>query len=142
MGASGHKIISLLSPRGWFLWLLALILLGVSSVQGSGEQERGFEGRTDMPAFVSGEIIVKMKESAVESLPQRELEALGLESTSRRTSGGEVIYKLTPEVMARLETLSKQERMDEILAIVEKLQANPNVEYAQPNWLLQPFTSP
>jgi hypothetical protein len=93
--------------------------------------------RPCMPAFVPGEIIVKMKEGAV--LPLEDLQQLGLESTPKPTSGGELIYKLTPEAMKRMEALSAEESRDRMLEIAEKLKANPKVEYAQPNWILQPY---
>ncbi|ADE14626.1 peptidase S8 and S53 subtilisin kexin sedolisin [Nitrosococcus halophilus Nc 4] len=110
-----------------------------------GEEEGSFDvvmARSAMPTFVPGEIIVKIKEGAAAALSQGEMGQLGLESTSRRTSGGEMVYKFVPEEMARMETLSAQESQDQTLAIVKELEANPNVEYAQPNWLLQPFSSP
>jgi len=96
--------------------------------------------RPSMPAFVPGEIIVKMKQGAAD-LSEIDLRQLGLESTPRRTSGGELIYKLNSEAMKRMEALSEQERRDQTLEVVDKLKANPNVEYAQPNWIVQPYKS-
>jgi hypothetical protein len=145
---SENKVMGLWLCAGRLLSFLALILLGlpIPYAQSNGEEEekRGPGGgmeRPAMPAFVQGEFIVKLKEG-VNSLSSEELQPLELEDTSRRTSGGEVIYQFTPEAMARLETLSEQERMDKVSAVIEKLQANPKVEYAQLNKLLQPFILP
>jgi hypothetical protein len=144
---SENKVMGLWLCGGRLLSFLALILLGlpIPYAHGNGEEEEKAPGggmeRPAMPAFVQGEIIVKLKQG-VNSLPSEELQPLGLEDTSRRTSGGEVIYQFTPEAMAQLEALSEQEMRDEVLAVIEKLQLNPKVEYAQPNWLFQPFASP
>jgi serine protease len=99
----------------------------------------------DRPAgkhFVPGEVIVKLKPGAATALSIQNITALGLESTPVRTSGGELVYKLQEGVMTQLQAQSKEAPNTRLLEIVEQLQALPNVEYAQPNWILQPFKTP
>jgi serine protease len=80
------------------------------------------------PRFVPGEIIVKPKAGRGEMAAS----ALGFEGVKRKTSGGEVIYKIssTPAAMAE-----PRAAKDQIMATVKSLQERPDVEYAQPNWI-------
>jgi hypothetical protein len=145
-----HRSICLPPCAGWLLLFFILFLIGANALYAQNDAQSGGEGKgldvvmahSALPTFVSGEIIVKMKENAVTALSQEAMAQWGLESTSRRTSGGETILKFTPEAMHKLRSLSEQESEDQTLAIVRELQANPNVEYAQPNWLLHPFKTP
>lgn len=81
--------------------------------------------------FVPGEIIVKMKPTmglqAVEELQ------MGIQAV-QNTSGGEIIYKILPVVRGRLPAAQAQDRT---LAVVRELSARPDVEYAQPNYILR-----
>ncbi len=89
------------------------------------------------PAFVPGEVVVKMKPAAAGALrlmPSTELKRLNLETKQEATSGGEVVYRLAPTM---LKTLSAQEAGERTLAAVKSLAARPDVEYAQPNYVFQ-----
>ena len=84
--------------------------------------------------FVPGEIIVKMK-------PEINLNAtaLGLQTKDKLTSGGEIIYRIQPSVMA---ALSETEARDRTLETVEKLKKQSGVIYAQPNFILHIMKTP
>ena len=56
------------------------------------------------------------------------------------TSGGELIYQLTPQAMFALQ--SEQEARARVEALAAQLSARPEVEYAQPNWILHPSLTP
>ena len=89
------------------------------------------------PAFVPGEVVVKMKPAAAGALrlmPSTELKRLNLETKHDTTSGGEVVYRLAPTM---LKTLSAKEADERTLAVVKSLAARPDVEYAQPNYIFQ-----
>jgi serine protease len=81
--------------------------------------------------FVPGEVIVKMK--AASRLSATDLSRLGIEDGTQVTSGGERIYRIPPSVIA---TLSPAEARNRTLALVQALKARPDVEYAQPNYIL------
>jgi serine protease len=81
--------------------------------------------------FVPGEVIVKMKPGS--RLTATDLSRLGIEDGIQVTSGGELIYRIAPSVMA---TLSPAEARNRTLAVVQALKARPDVEYAQPNYIL------
>lgn len=87
--------------------------------------------------FVPGEVIVKMKPQA--SLIPQDLSILGVEAVGPKTSGGEIIYKIKPDT---LRGLSAKAAKDETLKVVESFKARPDVEYAQPNYILYPFKTP
>ena len=87
--------------------------------------------------FVPGEVIVKMKPTF--GLTATELRTLGIEDGKRVTSGGELIYRIAPSVMA---TLSPAEARNRTLAVVQALAARPDVEYAQPNYILRIARTP
>ena len=89
------------------------------------------------PAFVPGEVVVKMKPAAAGAMrlmPSTELKRLNLETKQEQTSGGEVVYRLAP---AMLKTLSAKEAGERTLAAAKSLAARPDVEYAQPNYIFQ-----
>ncbi len=91
--------------------------------------------------FVPGEIIVKRKivAGAVSAVPEARIRDLGLAPDPRPTSGGEVVYRLAPQVMGALSTEAAHDRT---LAAVAALKASPEVEYAQPNYILHIVASP
>jgi serine protease len=85
------------------------------------------------PQFVSGQVIVKMKTDI--SIGVTTLDSLGLESVDRRTSGGEFIYRIPTEISAAFEP---EQARDSTVAVARRLNARPDVEYAQPNYLVYP----
>ncbi len=94
------------------------------------------------PAFVPGEVVVKMKPTpagTLRAMPSTELKRLNLEAKQDRTSGGEIVYRLDPNM---LRTLSAKEAGDRTLAAVKSLRARADVEYAQPNYLFQVTATP
>jgi serine protease len=94
------------------------------------------------PQAVPGEIIVKMRPGVAPQsvLPAATLVPLGLRSAPRTTSGGELIYQLTPQAMFALQ--SQEEAVARVEALAARLSARPDVEYAQPNWILYPSLTP
>jgi serine protease len=94
------------------------------------------------PQAVPGEIIVKMRAGmALQAvLPPATLAPLGLRSAARMTSGGELIYQLTPQAMFTLQ--SAEDAMVRVEELAAQLSARPEVEYAQPNWILHPSLTP
>jgi serine protease len=93
-------------------------------------------------AFVPGEVVVKMRPTApgvLSVMPAAELKRLDLETRQARTSGGEVVYRLS---ITTLRTLSAKDAGDRTLAMVRSLRARPDVEYAQPNYLFQIAVTP
>src|SRR3990172_1035729 len=120
---------------------LAIIPLGCLAAQ---VQEPTPEVRTLLefkaPAetpLVPGEVIVKMKPGSL--LSATDLSRLGIEDGKQVTSGGELIYRIAPSVMA---TLSQAEARNRTLALVQALKARPDVEYAQPNYILRIARTP
>ena len=84
------------------------------------------------PRFVPGEVIVKMKPSGNAEAMTNSI--FGVEGGSRTTSGGEIIIKVKPSM---LQGLAAAEMADETLALVDELNSRPDVEYAQPNYILE-----
>jgi len=89
------------------------------------------------PQFVPGEVIVKMKPSGDAEAMTRSM--FGMERSVRMTSGGEIIIKVNPSMRQRL---SAAQMIDETLALVEELNQRPDVEYAQPNYILKRQSTP
>jgi serine protease len=94
------------------------------------------------PQAVPGEIIVKMRPgmAAEQVLPATDLVALGVRSAPRVTSGGELVFQLTPQAMFALR--SEEAAMARMGDLAAQLSARPEVEYAQPNWILRPSLTP
>lgn len=82
--------------------------------------------------FVPGEIIVKRRPGAAARLTQAQVSPLNLETEPRVTSGGELVYRISEGVIS---ALSETARRDRTLAAVKAIQAMPDVEYAQPNYI-------
>lgn len=103
---------------------------------------RELPDRPAEPQAVPGEIIVKMRPGVAPQfvLPPADLVALGMRSAPRVTSGGELIYQLTPQAMFALQ--SEEAAMARAEELAEQLSARPEVEYAQPNWILYPSLTP
>ena len=87
--------------------------------------------------FVPGEIIVKMKPVAgsLTALRTQDVADFGLESAPRRTSGDELVYKLSLSNLLQLRTAEAVEQR--IVEVARQLNEREDVEYAQPNWILQ-----
>jgi len=86
--------------------------------------------------FVPGEIIVKMKPVAggLTALTTRDVAELGLEAAPQRTSGDELVYKVSLTNLLQLRTAEAVEQR--IVDVALQLNERPDVEYAQPNWIL------
>ena len=103
------------------------------------EVRRLLERRTIPPQaqFVPGEVIVKMKPAR--TLGPADLKRLGVEDGKRVTSGGELLYRIPPTA---LKTLSPTQARDRTLEVLRQLRADPNVQYAQPNYILRIVRTP
>jgi serine protease len=97
-----------------------------------------FEGPLE-PQFVPNEIIVKLRPVAGATVPlaAQDVTAFGLEVAPRRTSGDELVYTISLPTLLQLQTAEAVEQR--ITEIVAQLNQRPDVEYAQPNWILQPL---
>lgn len=82
--------------------------------------------------FVPGEVIMRHRAGPFRTLAADQLRPLGLDPEVRQISGGAVIYRISSGIMG---TLSERERTDRTLAAIKSLQAIPDVEYAQPNYV-------
>lgn len=119
---------------------IAVWTIVVMSAAGVGAQERTPEVVQQMmeqkappePLFVPGEVIVRMKPAI--RIRGAELKAKGLEEKEKVTSGGEIIYRITPSVRA---AMSKAKLQDRTLQLVREFAARPDVEYAQLNYILR-----
>ena len=91
---------------------------------------------------VPGEIIVKFREGPglLGGLSAEAASPLGLSTAAVRTSGGELIYRLNPGVL--LEMRSLEAMTERVTAVVDRLNALEDVEYAQPNWIVHPYATP
>jgi serine protease len=89
------------------------------------------------PAFVPGQVIVKMRANV--SLTAARLTALGLDSAYQQTSAGEYVYQIPAPVVGAM--VAAQAR-DRTMAVVDSLSAEESVEYAQPNYRLYIVASP
>jgi serine protease len=121
--------------------LIAMVALGIVLLAGvsADAQERTSEevqkllesSRPAEPQFVPGEIIVKMKPSM--GLQSTQTSQLGIQAV-QKTSGGEVIYQILPSISR---TLAPAQARARTLAVARELSARPDVEYAQPNYILR-----
>ena len=98
--------------------------------------------RVRPPQTVPGEIIIKFRATpgALRGLSADAATPLGLSTAAMRTSGGELIYRLTPTRM--LEAGSFEATAERVTSVVERLNARADVEYAQPNWIVHPYATP
>lgn len=92
---------------------------------------------SQQPAFVPGEVVVKMKPSHTLDAGARAM--LGVEEEVRRTSGGEIIYRL-PQMRGPM--LDLKSETDRTLEAVKTLRARDDVLYAQPNWIKRIVAQP
>ncbi|MGH7432442.1 MAG: S8 family serine peptidase [Candidatus Methylomirabilales bacterium] len=125
--------------------MVALASLAYGTLPGEAQERtpeevrRLLERRTIPPQaqFVPGEVIVKMKPAR--TLRPADLKRFGLEDGKRVTSGGELLYRIPPTA---LKTLSPTLARDRTLEVLRQLRADPNVQYAQPNYILRIVRTP
>lgn len=86
------------------------------------------------PLFVPGEVIVRMKPAL--RIRAVDLSRLGVQEKQSVTSGGEIIYRIAPNIRT---TMSRAQLLDRTLQLVRQFAARPDVEYAQPNYILRIF---
>ncbi|MGB0910501.1 MAG: S8 family peptidase [Nitrospirales bacterium] len=115
--------------------VMGLLALGHYPVQAQDMTPQNvqslLEGHSpNQPAFVSGEVIVKMKPSM--NLNAAALQSMGMQEAEKRTSGGEILFKIPRSSTAMFESVAMQ---DQTLATVKALNEMEGVEYAQPNYL-------
>jgi len=85
--------------------------------------------------FAPGEVIVKTKRPTLGPGPADKLDLVEV----AETSGGETVYRLRA---AERPTLSKGEVLQETLKAIDELRKDPNVEYAEPNYIAWPSGAP
>ncbi len=85
--------------------------------------------------FVPGEVVVRRQPDAV-LFTADQMGPIGLGPVVRTTSGGEVVYRVSANIMR---AMSAQERTDRTLTAVAEIQRMPGVVYAQPNYLYRPL---
>lgn len=92
--------------------------------------------------FIPDEVIVKLKPGARMALgfSATELAPLGLQTAPRRASGDQLVYSFKPSTLIAFRNV--QEARQRILDVAKRLSARPDVEYAQPNWIVQPVAEP
>jgi serine protease len=123
-------------------WMRAIVIgiIMFTSVSVGNAQERTPEDVQRLmeqkappaPLFVPGEVIVRMKPAL--RIRGTELSRLGVQEKERVTSGGEIIYRIVPNIRA---TMSRAQLQDRTLQLVREFAARPDVEYAQPNYILR-----
>jgi len=87
------------------------------------------------PAFVPGEVVVKMKPSSrVGPMAAPEMARLQIEPAEQLTSGGERVYRVARAAAA---AMAPKALRDRTLELVKTMAARPDVEYAQPNYIFQ-----
>lgn len=125
--------------RWWTRTLAAGIMVFMSAAMGYAQErtpevvQRLMEQKAPpAPLFVPGEVIVRMKPAI--RLRGADLGRLGVQEKERVTSGGEIIYRITPNIRS---TMSKAQLQDRTLQLVREFAARPDVEYAQPNYILR-----
>jgi serine protease len=117
-----------------FLSLIAMANLALYTLPAHSLEGTNLGGQSE---FVPGEIIVKMKPS--KSFKATNLSALSIQSDNQLTSGGEIIYHIQPPNTGVFSTTQLE---DQTLKTVEELKKQPDVEYAQPNYILHIMKTP
>jgi len=126
-------------PAAWLLVGVAVMVQALPLAQDLGVPSvRDVERETRQPHYLHGEVIVKMKPGAgrPDGITPRDLQRLGLDPSFRRGSARlGLIYRLSPSILSSLKSAEKARQR--VLEIVKRLSDRPDVEYAQPNFLLQ-----
>lgn len=95
------------------------------------------------PRYVPGEVIVKLKENAPVQPMHNAASRLGMQVKRAQTSkSGEFVYSYPPERVRALSMTNLANQAEDTLAKVREFQAQPNVEYAQPNFRIQISRTP
>lgn len=93
--------------------------------------------------YVPGEVIVKLKENAPVQPMHNAASQLGMQVKRAQTSkSGEFVYSYPPERVRALSATNPENQAEDTLAKVREFQAQPNVEYAQPNFRVQIARTP
>ena len=108
-------------------YIAAMVLIGGSMTWAADPAPKVMQGfleppASQEPAFVPGEVVVKMKPSRTLDAGARAM--LGVEEESRRTSGGEIIYRL-PQMRGPM--LERKSETDRTLEAVKNLRARDDV---------------
>lgn len=98
-----------------YLGLMTAIVLALCALP-SYALEEGYSG--PKAEFVPGEVIVKMKPQM--RLMAADLSALGIQPKDRLTSGGEIIYHITPSIMGAMSAIQVLDRTMEIVEQLKK----------------------
>ena len=116
-----------------FIVVFAGVSMGHSQERTPEDVQRLLEQKVPpAPLFVPGEVIVRMKPAL--RIRGADLSRLGVQEKERVTSGGEVIYRISPNVRS---AMSRAQLLDRTLQLVRQFAARPDVEYAQPNYILR-----
>ena len=126
--------------KRWSMLTIAIGIMTFMIVSVSYAQERSpevvlrlMEQKTPpTPLFVPGEVIVRMKPAL--RIRGADLTRLGVQEKQAVTSGGEIIYRISPNIRT---AMSRAQIMDRTLQLVRQFAARPDVEYAQPNYILR-----
>lgn len=92
--------------------------------------EQLLEGPTP-ERFVPGEVIVKLKEGRSAAAFAPAATAMNLDTQITETSGGEFVYRIPPSVAGAMNDTDLREQT---LAVVEEMNQNDDVLWAQPNY--------
>ena len=124
---------------------LFLFLIFIASSSGAQEvlniSPGAVSAMLERPAtvrVVPGEVIVKYKPGR-NAMTAATIRSMSLDGDTRRTSGGEVIYKLSD---AQVRSRSVQDVQAITISSARTIAALDNVEYAQPNYVLQIVRAP
>ena len=116
-----------------FIVVFAGVSMGHSQERTPEDVQRLLEQKVPpAPLFVPGEVIVRMKPAL--RIRGADLTRLGVQEKERVTSGGEIIYRISPNVRT---AMSSAQLLDRTLQLVRQFAARPDVEYAQPNYILR-----
>lgn len=122
---------------------MALALLFIGSVATTAWAEdlkilpgAALEGKRTL-RWVPGELIVTYKAGAAR-MTKAEVDTLGLTHV-RDASGGQYVYGIPAET---IRTLSEEVSKQRVLDAVEAVAARPDVEYAQPNYIVEIVRTP
>ncbi|MGI9287996.1 MAG: S8 family serine peptidase [Pseudomonadales bacterium] len=102
------------------------------------EVSRLFEGQREVH-WVPGQVIVKYKTAAAPADAVSQLRAMEISDHVTTTSGGEYIYTLPPRALSALSARKSEQR---IMSAVEAMEERGDVEYVQPNYILQIVRTP
>lgn len=143
------------------LTLLSALMIGLSlaALNGSGacaQDKPSFQtrdltvrGQQQAPEFDLNTVIVKPRPTtnlrrfgvnSVEIFNENDAGRLGLEQTGEITSGGEIILRVNASTLRNFST--EASRRSRIISIVEELNEDPRIEYAQPNYIAKIQVAP